>query len=228
MLKVRKLYVDKVYGYSDDASGFGDLWAVTSYLLRVSEESGKPTQFFSRIKKVKSTMRDIIPHLSSKGRIEFVDRPLQKILGYCEPYSVKLVPTNKLWNYNRHHNIVAYQFDGIHLSEQKNLPLPRLRFLIQSLKELGFRPFDIGHGRAIKDIIDILSECQFFVGCPSGLSVVSMSVGNPIILITRNIDPRYCTFMKRCQYKTAEVDMYRTVDEFLIEIRRRNRMGSLI
>lgn len=227
MLKVRKLYFDKVYGYSDEVSGFGDLWAVTSYLLRVSEESGKPTRFFTRVKKLKKTMKDIIPFLTSKGNIDFVDQPLQKILSYCEPYSVKFVPTNKTWS-NNHNNIVAYQFDGIHLSEQKNLPLPRLRFLIKSLKDLGFIPVDVGHGRPIKHIIDILSECQFFVGCPSGLSVVSMSVGNPIMLITRNINPRYCPFMRRCQYKTRTVDMYRTVDEFIIEIRRRKQMGRLL
>lgn len=227
MLKVKKLYFDKIYGYSDELSGFGDLWAVTSYLLRVSEESGKPTRFFSRIKKVKNTMRTIIPYLTSKGSISFVDKSNQKVLRYCEPYAVKFVPTNKVWN-NKHSDVVAYQFDGVHLSKQKNLPLPRLRFLIKSLKALGLKPVDVGHGRPIEYIIDILSNCRFLVGCPSGLSIVSISVGNPVILITRNIDPKYCVYMKTCQYKTKPVQMYRTVDEFIIDLNRKNRMGRLL
>jgi len=229
MLKFRKLSTakDKIYGYAD-MCGFGDIWALTSYLLRVSEEAGRPTRFFTRNEKIRAIIRSIIPHLRSKGKIHLAHNPLQKQLGYCEPFLVKFVPTHKKWQYNRASNIVAYQFDGNHLGNEKNLPWQRQLYLLRSLRRMGFIPVDVGHKKPIRFIVDTLSKCRFFVGCPSGLSVVSISVGNPVYLITRSINPKYCGFMRNCQYKTKEVHMYRTVDEFLIQARRMNRMGKLL
>lgn len=210
--------------------GFGDLWALTSYLLRVSEESGKPARFFTRNQKQKDIVGSIIPHLRSKGKIVFVSRPTEKLLGYCEPFLVKLVSTKQIWKYNRQAKIVAYQFDGVHLADQKNLPLPRLIHLLRSLTNQGYIPVDVGHHKPLSFIINTLSRCKFFVGCPSGLSVVAMSVGCPIMLITRKISPAYLGFMKRhCQYKTSRmIEMYMTVDEFLMRSRWLSRIGRLL
>lgn len=229
MLKFKRYSIkNKIYGYQD-ACGFGDIWALTSYLLRVSEESGKPTHYFSRNQRQKEIMQSIVPHLKSKGKIVFSFKPTERLLGYCEPFLLKLVPTKRTWKYNGCARVVAYQFDGVHLADEKNLPLPRLIHLLRSLTNQGFIPIDVGHHKPLSFIVDTLAKCKFFVGCPSGLSVAAMSVGCPIMLITRKIKPAYLGFMKRCQYNTSRrIEMYMTVDEFLIRSRQLGRMGRLL
>jgi len=211
MLKFRR-YKDRILNCIE--MGFGDTWAVTSYLLRMSEELKKPIRVHTVNSKFKNDVKAIIPHLDSPGEINFVDQAAQMGMEYCKPYSVKFVPTKKQWNPSA--NIVAYQFDGNHLNVKKNLPPGALASLINSLNSLGYEPVDVGHKKSISFIIDTLSQCNFFIGCPSGIGIASMSVGNPIYLITRNINPQYVAYMKNCHYVTRQdVQMFRCVEDFL-------------
>lgn len=218
MLKLVKFASQEVYGYHEYC-GFGDIWAVTGYLLRLSEESHRPSKFFTKNADLKQDIRSITPFFDSKGTIELVSAPPQRIFTYCEPYLCRPTPTIKTWKRNNS-NIVACQFDGRHLYKHKNVEGSRLRFLTRSLASMGLRLIDVGNRKPISYIVDVLANCRFFVGCPSGLSVVSMSVGNPVYLITRMMDPRYLSFMERCHYKYGNVQMFMTVDEFLIQARR--------
>lgn len=230
MLKIKKLVLkEKVYTYTQYC-GFGDIWAVTSYLLRVSEEIKKPARFWPRSSRQRDIIRAVTPLLRSRGSIDIVPAPTpkMKMLNYCEPFRVKFVPTYKRWKHNKYSNIVAYQFDGNHLADEKNLPLPRLMYLLKSLEAMGYKTMDVGHRKPLPYIIDVLSKCKFFVGCPSGLSVVSISVGNPVFLITRSMNPLFLRFMADCQYRTKSVQMFSTVDEFLIHVRRMSRCGKML
>jgi hypothetical protein len=229
MLKVKKLALgDRAYGYTKYC-GFGDMWAVTSYLLRLSEESKKPTQFWSQSARQTDMIKLIVPFLRSKGTISFVP-PTSKIkmVEYCEPFRVKFVPTYKRWEYDKCSKLVAYQFDGNHLADIKNLPLLSLKYLLQSLEAMGYQTVNVGENKPLSYIIDVLSQCKFFVGCASGLSIASISVGNPVFLITRMINPLFLKFMMDCQYRTKHVQMFSTTDEFLIYLRRINRCGMML
>jgi hypothetical protein len=230
MLNVKKLILkEKIYAYTQYC-GFGDMWAVASYLLRVSEELKKPVRFFAQSSKQRDIIRAVLPHLRSKGKVDLVPAPTAKMkwLGYCEPFRVKFVPTYRRWKYNKYSNLVAYQFDGRHLAAEKNLPPQRLKYLLDSLHLMGYHTVDVGHKKPLEFIIDVLAKCKFFIGCPSGLSVVSASVGNPVFLITRAMHPLFLKFMQECQYRTKSVHMFTTVDEFLIHVKRMNRCGKLL
>ena len=229
MLRVKKLCLqERVYTYTEYC-GFGDMWAVTSYLLRVSEEIKKPASFWAKSSKQRDIIRSITPLLKSNGTINIVDSPSRKmkILNYCEPFRVKFVPTYKRWRRNKS-KIIAYQFDGSHLAEDKNLSMRRLLYLLKSLDLMGYELVDVGHHKPLSYIVDVLSQCKFFVGCPSGLSVVSISVGNPVFLITRTMEPLFLRFMLDCQYCTKHVQMFSTVDEFLIHVKRMSRSGGML
>lgn len=223
MLRIKKhSNRHRVYGYTDHCH-FGDSWAVTSYLLRLSQETGRPSRFFTKSQTVRDSIVQIRPFFRSRGRIEFAFEPPERIFHYCEPYWVKFVPTIRVWNSSCEFNsrLVAYQFDGNHLWEQKNLPSDRLHYLLYSLRKMGFIPIDVGHRRKISTIINTLANCRFFVGCPSGLSVVARSVGCPIMLITRHLDPGMKSFLRMCQYHRTNVKMFTAVDQFLAHVRRR-------
>ncbi len=229
MLKIKKLVIkEKTYTYTEYC-GFGDMWAVTSYLLRVSEEIGKPAQFWTKSAKQRDIIRAVTPLLKSKGKIDLVPMPTpkMKVLNYCEPFRVKFVPTYKRWKHNKQ-NIIAYQFDGNHLANDKNLSLSRFMYLLKSLEGMGYELVDVGHKKPLPYIVDVLSKCKFFVGCPSGLSVVSISVGNPVFLITRLMHPLFLRFMVDCQYRTKSVQMFSTVVEFLIHVKRMCRCGMML
>lgn len=226
MIKTRKhAWEDCVYNYPDHC-GFGDAWALTSYLLRISEELKTSAKFFSVSKELLDRVRLIMPFLETTGTIQIVDKPPQRVFNYCEPFLVKFKPTHKTWHYNNN-KIAAYQFDGNHLWEEKNLPSERLNFIINSLVKIGYQTIDVGHDKPLSFIIDTLSKCSFFVGCPSGLSVVCISVGTPIHLITRQMNPNFVGFLQNCQYYTTSVQFYRTVNEFLLFARRHNQFIGL-
>jgi hypothetical protein len=214
MLKVIKYSQhDRIYGYPEEC-GFGDIWAVTSFLLRISEESARPTKFAARSKSFKSTMQDILPLLQSKGKIEFVGgQAAQRILNYCEPYKVKFVPTINKWTGNS--KIIAYQFDGNHLANHKNINKDRLEWLLNNLIKMGYEPVNVGGRQSVEFIIDTLAKAKLFVGCPSGLSVAAISVGTPIFLITKMLKVKFVRFLRSCHYHTKPVRMFRTVNQFL-------------
>ena len=217
MLKVKKYALkDKIYGYPD-ACGLGDVWAVTSYLLRISEEADLPSRFFTKNIEFRNRIEAIRPFLRSKGQIQFVSQASQRVFNYCEPYKVKFVPTLQKWNGKS--NIVAFQFDGNHLYDRKNLPDKRLKFLIKSLTEMGYNSVDVGNHKSISFIVETLANCRLFVGCPSGLSVACLSVGTPIYLITRRLHPDFLQWLRKCHYRTVDVQMFTTVDQFLIRVK---------
>jgi hypothetical protein len=220
MLKVVKYgQHDRILGYPEEC-GFGDIWAVTSYLLRISEETGRPTRFFTKSKSFKSTIQSILPVLRSKGKIEFIGgHAAQRILNYCEPYKLRFIPTVRTWEINNS-KIIAYQFDGSHLSKHKNINGSRLTWLLNNLIKMGYKPVDIGGKKSINFIVDTLAEAKLFLGCPSGLSVAALSVGTPIFLITKMLKVDFVRFLRSCQYHTKPVRMFRTANQFLFCLNR--------
>jgi len=220
MLKVVKYgQHDRIYGYPEEC-GFGDIWAVTSYLLRISEESARPTKFVARTKSFKTTIQNILPLLKSKGEIEFIGgQAAQRILNYCEPYKVKFVPTINKWA-NNNSKIIAYQFDGSHLSNHKNINGNRLEWLLSNLIKIGYEPVNVGGRQSVEFIVDTLAKAKLFVGCPSGLSIAAISVGTPIFLITKMLKMKFVRFLRSCQYHTRPVRMFRTVNQFLFCLNR--------
>lgn len=223
MLKVSK-WKDRVYNYSE-MCGFGDVWALTSCLLKISEHIKKPVRFFSVSKYLNDLIKLISLFLISRGKIQFVYQYPQVVFDYCEPFLYNLKRTCNKWRYNKS-KIVAYQFDGRHLSYEKNLPPKRLTFLLESLIKLGYTPVNIGEKKPISFIVNTLAKCEFFIGCPSGMSVVCSSVGTPIHLITRQIPSDYLGFLRTCQYRRANVFMYRTVNEFLVWAKRHRYLAD--
>ncbi len=202
------------YGWGDyvwrcTELGFGDTWAVTSYLLRISQEINKPVKVFSHNKRFVLTVRDVKKHLNTYGDIEFVHTVPTAKMSYCEPYKAKFLPTKKLWNCST--NIVAYQFDGRHLAKVKNI---NYNYVLRVLKSKGYVPINLGGYKPLDFIIDILSKCKFFLGSPSGMSVVSMSVGNPAYVIGGGLSDKYLSFMSKCQYQNG-VTVFKFTKSFL-------------
>ncbi len=203
----------RIHGYG--LSHFGDIWAYTNLLLKISDSSGKPVRVGIENQKLRNTILQIKPFLNSKGRIVFTNRRANFIYDYCDPYRIEFVDSVRTWNYKRSlkSKVVAYQFDGNHLSEQKNLPWKEIQFLIKSLASMGFNPVNVGGYKKIDFIVNTLSNCRFFVGCPSGLSVAARSVKCPINLITWKLDQNMINHLKWCQCPTAK--FFSTTNEFL-------------
>lgn len=230
MLKVVKhARRDRIYGYPDEC-GFGDIWAVTSYLLRISEEASSPSRFFTKSKTFKSTMQAILPFLKSKGSIEFIGgKSAQRIFDYCEPYRAKFVPTINRWKFRNRlkSKIIAYQFDGSHMAKYKNITGKRLASFLNSLIKMGYEPINVG-GQSVEFVVKTLAEARLFVGCPSGLSIAAISVGTPTFLITKMLKVDFVRFLRSCQYHTRSVRTFRTVDQFLFCLNRERRMCPLL
>jgi hypothetical protein len=192
---------------------FGDTWALTSYLLSLSEKNGSPILFSDRDKDVNEIILDITPHLNSKGKIIFSNSEPTIIFKDPEPYRKKFIPTIKKWS-ETNSKIIAYQFDGRHQAEKKNLPKQNIENLINSLVKLGYHPIDVGNYKSISFIVDTLSKCQLFVGCASGLSVVTRSVGCPTFIISWKIKEALVDYLVNCQLPHI-IRFFKTENSFL-------------
>ena len=204
---------NRIHGYN--LHHFGDVWAYTNLLLRLSEGSGQPVKVSIENKKIKNTILQISPFLKSSGTIVFSNRRANFVYNYCDPYIINFLPSIRTWKYKRSlkSKIVAYQFDGNHLSEYKNLPGNEIQFLINYLKKMGYTPVNVGGYKKIGFIVNTLSNCKFFVGCPSGLSVAARSVKCPINLISWKLSKNDVGYLKYCQCPTAK--FFERTDDFL-------------
>lgn len=207
MFRTRKFgWSDKVWRCTE--LGFGDTWAVTNFLLRVSEEIQAPTRVFSRNKAFVKLVTEIPQYLDTNGKIKFVTDVPQVGMTYCDPYRVRFYSTKKKW---QPENIVAYQLEGRHLANFKNIP----HNILNKLISLGYLPINVGGFKPLAFIIDMLSRCKFFVGCPSGIGVAALSVGCPVYIITSQLRNDYLRFMFRCQYYDKKVQVFKYTSSFL-------------
>lgn len=214
MLFVQKYqHNDGIYNF--DYGHFGDIWAYTNLLLRISEGNGRPIRITYVNNYMKNLILKIKSFLNSKGRIIFTNKPKTRFLNFGDAFSIKFIPTLRTWNRKRalKSKIVAYQFDGRHLAEEKNLPPMEFRKLLNGLRKMGYIPVNVGGNKKLNFIINVMSNCKFFVGCPSGLSVVARSVKCPIFLITWKLSKGMIGVLKTLQCPTAK--FFRTTNEFL-------------
>lgn len=212
MIRVRK------YGWSNKVwrgieLGFGDTWAVTNFLLRVSLEIKEPVKVFTSSLLFKKNVCEIVNYLDTNGKITFVTTPPQVAMSYRDIYRIKFFPTKKVWRCDS--NIIAYQFDGTHLSQFKNLIGDSLNKFLNCLKRMGYLPINVGGYSPLNGIINILTKSVCFVGCPSGISKVAISVGVPTYVITKNIPAAYCCFMQNCHFYNKPVRMFKYTRSFV-------------
>jgi len=213
MLRVIKHQWNKIYTY--DWWHFGDSWAITSYLLKISEESGKPVRYYPTNSRQRDNILQIRPYLKSKGIIHIVEQSPEVKLPHPSPYNKKFVKAIRTWDrqHAKRSRIVAYQFDGNHWGEYKNPSGEQLNRLLDSLRKFGYNPVDVGGHRPISYIINTLSNCKFFVGCPSGIAVAARSVCCPSYLITFNLCDAALYWLKTCQYPGMR--MFKYINDFL-------------
>lgn len=204
--------------------GFGDKWAVTSYLLKKSEIEKKIILF-------DSDNYDLIYKIASffntNGRIEHKKSNLIFEENYNTVYTTKYVPTKKVWQENKN-KIITYQFDGRCGSSLKNPPDHEIHQFITFFEKLGYKTIDLGNYKPISFIIDSLSSCQFYVGCSSGIANVNMSVNAPMYIVKQNLpdddsEPLGYKYLRKIVYSTRKDIIYVENLEEIINQRKKSQ-----
>jgi len=189
--------------------GFGDIWGATNYLLYLSETQNEPI-WFSTHETRRKTITEISSHLVSEGKINLTalpgNREINVLRDPCLAYK-KFFPTHKTWNHIDS-NVIAYQFDGVHKGEYKNLPKRTVESFVKALQDRGYETINVGGHKPIDEIVDVLSACKLFVGCASGISVLSLSVRNPVCIFHRRNDVNWFRYLKNCHYNTSTMNQY--------------------
>lgn len=119
--------------------------------------------------------------------------------------------TKKRWKYNSRY--VCLQLDG-RSHPRKMLSKVNESKLINELKSRGYRVVNCGGERPVDQIVDALSDCAFFVGVGSGISLLSASVGTPTNVILNGL-PARILFQ---HYKNKKIDYHIDLDGFLNEV----------
>lgn len=165
----------------------GDAWCIASWLLRRSEETGKPALISRHVPANRDygadKFREILPQcaamMDSPGSIELVD------------WNGQTTPIEGHWGHARHRmhdpylrwwdgsdGTVCYQLDGHSGAEQKNPPAKDLYQLMSFPKMVR-----VGLPLTLEESARELSRCRLFIGVCSGMSHVAHSVGCPMIVV---------------------------------------------
>jgi len=164
--------------------GLGDRWASVSFLLRKSEEKGRP--IFVDGDFDPEHLYELASCFDTTGKLIYEKGHPILPMNYHDAFSTKYLPTKKTWR-DTNSNVVAYQFDGISSFWNKNPPDEEIAEFLSYLSRRGFTPVDLGHMKPLPYIIETLATCKFFVGCASGIGHISMSVNTPMYIILHNL-----------------------------------------
>ena len=223
-----KTYSKNIYGFCFEG-GLGDWWCWTNKILHLSELNKETilvtTQNSSSVKAPTGNLKMCANFLENSGSFEYREaRETIKLIYNFFPPDRNIPegydcfhPAIYRWS-DKKSKIIAYQFDGIHLAEQKNPNNDEINYFLNTTKNLGYTPVDIGHRQPLDFCIKTMAESHCFVGCPSGMGVIARSVGVPINLIYKNINLSYVEFMQHNYYKidnlNQNIKWYRAFDDF--------------
>jgi hypothetical protein len=207
-----KADLDRVY--ANPCKGFGDSWSGTGMLLDLSEKLGKPLRVSSKDTTRPNTVNEIQSYFDSTGKIQLVNERCQVKTNFWQIHKHRIVPTKVQWSASKS-RVVCCQFDGIHLSHHKNPKPWQVKLITDTLCRDGFMPINLGGMKPIKYIIDNLARARFFIGCPSGIAHVAMSVGTPMKILTFNMTDREIHNLKRDIYwKVDKAAFFRLPQQF--------------
>lgn len=199
-----------IYGLRFKNGGLGDYWQSISYFLTESEKKQQTIQINVN-QKTKDTFAWIRPLLDSTGSYDFVNEKADYLPSW-EELCYPVVKTKTQWQ-DVKSNTICYQFDGYCDANLKN-PFPHeIQQFFERMKQFNFQ--NVGNYLNVYKGIKFLSTAKIFVGCPSGLSIIALSVGVPIYVvynrlpnIERLIDVRY---------KDKNIKFYKNLSEISLQ-----------
>jgi hypothetical protein len=189
--RLRVMHAPRIFRYVSGRS-LGDVWTLTQWLLRRSEETGKPAVLSRQLGPQPDghdNVLELIPRiaalLDSTGTIEFTDEP-----GVDPPITgpslwgprVVYIPTKLKWH-GTQDRLIAHQFNGRSGADAKNPPPGDVETIQRHLFFGGMTPLSVGLPWTVEQSVIILAACRQFIGVCSGLSHVAHSAGCPMILV---------------------------------------------
>ena len=194
-------------------SHLGDIWAFTSYILKQSEIENK-TIYFDR-GSLNSQISSFKNFFDTNGKIE-LNKQKNKIKKVKANYMFfrEFLKTKIQWKENNN-KIIAYQFDGRHLNYNKNPNKNEIIYFLNFFEKLGYNLINVGNFKPLSFIIKTLSECEFFIGVISGISIVANSVGCPINLLENNLPKWKVNKLKFTHLsKIKNINYYKRINNF--------------
>jgi hypothetical protein len=182
--------IDNVYRHPGRGGAFGDSFGWASFIYRLSEAHGNKKIKVTEIHpKCFDMVRDI---LQTTGQVEVIKKEQDTKVtylpggtkgGYRFIYSQLFLPSKFKWQNNKSKK-VGYQFGKRGLADRRIQDPQDELLIINTLKEVGYEPIEMGGFLGNEACAKIASEVQFFVGTCSGMSHLCHSVGTPVHMIT--------------------------------------------
>ena len=192
--RMRIMHAPRIFKYVSGRA-LGDVWTLTQWLARRSEETGQPAVLSRQLGPQPDghdNVLDLIPRclalLDTTGTIEFTDEE-----GVDPPITgpslwgprVVYMPTRNRWLPWPGMSL-AYQFDGRSGSDAKNPSAVEAERILHAwpVDNIGTcPPVRIGLPMTVEEEIAALAGSRLFIGVCSGISHLAHSVGVPMILI---------------------------------------------
>lgn len=185
----------------------GDIWAATCFAIRQAEKTGRVGDLWASPRQVPA-VEEVISLLDTTVRINIHSSPNTNYLRpivWTEAFACQYVPTKIKWK-NEKSKIICYQFDPGSRADSKKCDPRALCLLWRMADQLNYRMVDVGHHCPIPSAIHLLSIAEAFIGVPSGLSHIALSVGTPVHILLNHMSG---DSLLGTAYKDKPVVMYR-------------------
>ena len=210
--------------WQNEWNHLGDVWFFANALMHMPPQK-KPLyacNISSREHvRIGDTLATILPLLENKHghNIQLVEpnfgqlNPFHKNWRHMAP-----IPTKLKW-LGVETDRICYQFDGIFQASMKNPSADELQKILDSLK--GYKLIKLGLPMTLEQIIKEMAASALFIGIPSGMSHVGVSVGIPELIY---LTPAYKS--EDAMYETVKtVKTVYSADELIKEVHA--RMGHV-
>ncbi|MHA1948304.1 MAG: hypothetical protein ACW99G_03550 [Candidatus Thorarchaeota archaeon] len=167
-------------------NGFGDMWLRISYLINVCKAQNKTAQVCTAGGSPRNYVLNRIMNIFEDGNL-ITKSPNRNgpVLRMCGDFFHNCSCDTKVrWKCNSKY--ACYQFDG-NSHSGKQMTKKEESHLLNNLRRSGYEPVNCGGNQQIDRVIKKLSNCAFFVGVASGMSLVSLSVGTPTHVVLNNV-----------------------------------------
>jgi len=171
----------------------GDCWSVINYFINlgfIRNEVIRLSLWYPKgeSRKRVDKLKDVLPLFRDDDMIELGEWvPTVSKIHWTEGYKYPFVPTKIRWENNSSKKI-CYQFDG-KSHKAKNFPSIEIEQEVLGHIELeGYECIRLGNNYTLEECMNIMANCELFVGVDSGMCYMAASVGIPIFFCKNDRD----------------------------------------
>jgi hypothetical protein len=159
---------------------FGNVWAYTSRMVLYAEEHGLKEVLLSHKSKRLTLIQEMWEEFDTNAIIKVVEKDTDERRRFGVPdHKKSYAKTKKQWKGNV--GRICYQI-ATNSKRTDQIITENHGVFLKGLEEQGYELVKLGLPMTLSESIEVMCDCELFVGIDSGMSHMAHSIGIPVYL----------------------------------------------